>query len=61
MEGNTTARLDEYARTHPGTDISRVGGIWRAWIPSNWDPRAGQMAHGRDAGELLAKLSAAGG
>ena len=42
-------------------DISCVEGIWRAWIPDEADPAAGQLAYGRTRDELLAKLDAAPG
>lgn len=63
MEGISrlpAARLAEYQRAHPGTVISRVEGIWRAWVPGR-DSVSGELTHGRTEDELLAKLGGAPG
>jgi hypothetical protein len=53
MEGNAGTRT-EPGRGHPETNICRVEGIWRAWIP---DGRGGGAeAHADTEDELLAKL-----
>jgi hypothetical protein len=58
VEWITRLRLAAYARDHPEADICQVDRIWRAWIPDPGDPFSGELAHGRTADELLAKLAA---
>ena len=58
MEGITRwpgSRAAEHMRTHPGTVICCIRGIWHAWVPSG-DGRAGAEAHAPDEDELIAKL-----
>ena len=61
MEGITGApgsRLAEYERAHPGTVVSHVEGVVRAWKPEPGDPLSGELTYGRTEDELLAKLRA---
>ena len=64
MEGTPQllpASLDEFAARHPSISIGRLGGMWLAWIPEGGNncTCAGEMVRGRDAADLLVKLTAA--
>jgi hypothetical protein len=58
MEGNAGTRT-EPGRGHPETNICRVEGIWRAWVPDGRCQCAccGAYAHAGTEDELLAKLA----
>ncbi len=54
MEGTAqSARLAEYAHAHPEVSFCCVEGTWYAWKPA---ADGGELSHGRDEDELLAKL-----
>lgn len=58
MEGTARlpgAALAQYQAAHPGTVISRVDSIWRAWLPIG-DNGDGIEKDGHTEAELLAKL-----
>ena len=54
------ARLAEIGRAHPEFGICQVESTWHAFVPRDGSMYAGTEMHGRDEGELLAKLTAAG-
>ena len=49
--------LAEFAAEHGEISFCRVEGNCYAWTPAPGDEFAGELAHGRDEDELLAKLA----